>query len=244
MKRLCVLLPAFNEAEHIGDLVRRIRRIAIPDLEITPLVVNDGSRDATAALAAEAGGLVISHPVNRGVGAAFRTGILHAREQGFDYLVHMDSDGQVNPDEIPKLMAPLLRDEADLVLGSRFCREFPANLKQWKVVALRTLTGTLSLLAASRLTDISCGFRAMNRRVLLELEPHFDYDYIQESLLQALAARARTVDVPVTIHYGEEAGGMSRRPLRYISRFLGIMGYGLFHFYRRRIGEAFGARRT
>jgi glycosyltransferase involved in cell wall biosynthesis len=239
-----VLLPAYNEAAHIDDVVRRVRAVAIPGVAITPLVVNDGSKDATAALAAAAGAEVLSHPVNRGVGAAFRTGLLHARAQGYDFIVHMDSDGQVEPEEIPLLLAPLLAGEADLALGSRFCRAFPANLKRWKIVALRTLTGTLGLLTGARLTDISCGFRAMTRQVALELEPGFDYDYIQESLLQALAARARTVDVPVTVHYGAEAGGMSRRPLRYISRFLAIMAHGLLHFYRRRIGEAFGARRA
>ena len=242
MARLCVLLPAYNEADHIGDMVRRIRKIVIPGIAVTVLVVNDGSRDETAKLATEAGAVVISHSVNRGVGAAFRSGILYARKEEFDYLLHMDSDGQIAPEQIPNLLDPLLRGDADLVLGSRFCGEFPANFKRWKVNALRALAGLLSLLTGSHLSDISCGFRAMNRMVLLELNPRFDYDYIQESLLQALAARARTVDVPVIVHYNVEPTGMSRRTLRYISRFLLIMASGLLYFYRRRILEAFGFR--
>src|SRR5579883_865456 len=117
MPSLWVVLPAHNEAAHIADVVAAVR---IDGVEVHALVVDDGSRDATAELARGAGAEVISHPKNRGVGAAFRTGRDRAVEAGADYLVHMDSDGQILASEIPLLAAPVLRGDADLAIGSRF----------------------------------------------------------------------------------------------------------------------------
>src|SRR5438876_10410188 len=120
MKSLWVLLPAYNEARNIAGVVEGVRAVRIDGVRIVPLVVDDGSRDETAALARAAGAEVIAHPKNRGVGAAFRTGRDHALAAGADFLVHMDSDGQVLPSEIPLVFEPVRRGEADLALGSRF----------------------------------------------------------------------------------------------------------------------------
>jgi len=244
MRRLCVLLPAYNEEEHIGDVVRKIRQISIPDLQIVPLVVNDGSKDKTAQLAKEAGAIVLSHVTNLGVGAGFKTGVDYAKREGFDFLLHMDSDGQVDPADIPKLTAPVLAGEIDLALGSRFCERRPENLKWWKAFLLQSLTRSLGLLTGYKLTDISCGFRCMNRKVLDVLEPHFQYDYIQESLIQALAIRARVRDIQANIHYDVEGGGMSNRPIRYMSRFLSIMSVALLNFYIVRFKSLFSSQKT
>jgi glycosyltransferase involved in cell wall biosynthesis len=235
MKRLCVLLPAYNEGKNIGPVVQKILRVSIPDLAIIPVVVNDGSKDDTVRAAEEAGAKVISHVTNLGVGAGFKTGLLYAREQEFDYLLHMDSDGQVNPEEIPKLVEPVMRGECDLALGSRFYGKSPEKLSKWKAGLLQLLTKTLGLLTGSNLSDISCGFRCMNQKVMNALHPHFNYDYIQESLIQALAVRARTKDIAVNILYDAEGGGMSKRPIRYISRFLTIMTVALVNFYLVRL---------
>lgn len=235
--RLCVLLPAYNEGEHIGPLVKAIREIRLEGVSITPLVVNDGSRDNTARVAAEAGAVVISHEKNRGVGAAFRTGVEWARREGFDYLLHMDSDGQVPAAEIPLLVEPVSSGRADLALGTRFQGKWPSHFPRWKALALATAARLVGFLTGTPLTDISCGFRCMNRKILDVLHPHFDYDYIQESLIQALGARARVVDVPVTIDYSTDAGikGMSRNTFRYSRRYLLITATSLFNFYRTRL---------
>src|SRR5438309_300286 len=133
MPSLFVLLPAFNEAAHIGPVVQGVRAVRLDGVEVTPLVVDDGSRDETAEVARAAGATVIAHPKNRGVGAAFRTGRDHALAAGADFLVHMDSDGQVPPSEIPLLYEPVARGEADLALGSRFLDgRRPAHFEAWK----------------------------------------------------------------------------------------------------------------
>jgi glycosyltransferase involved in cell wall biosynthesis len=244
MKKLCVLLPAFNEAKNIAGVVRRVRAVKIDGVDITALVVNDGSRDRTGELAEEAGATVVSHPRNRGVGAAFRTGINWAREQGFDYLIHMDSDGQVMPEEIPKVFAPVARGAADLALGSRFIGGHPENMEGWKALALRSMAITIGALVGRSLSDVSCGFRCMNRKVLDALEPSYDYDYIQESLLQAIGSGARCVDVAVTVHYEADPAnraGMSKRVFRYTSRFVGITARSLGDLYLRRARSLIGA---
>lgn len=240
MASLWVLLPAFNEAAHIANVVSRVRAVHIDGVDLRVLVVDDGSADDTARLASEAGAEVVSHPKNRGVGAGFRTGRDHALAGGADFLVHMDSDGQVLPEEIPLLFAPVRAGEADLALGSRFLGGArPPHLEAWKAWGLSTLARTIGLATGYRLSDLSCGFRCMNRRVLEAVRPSFDYDYIQETLIQALAVGARVVEVPVTVLYEEHPAkkGMSGRTLRYTRRFLGLTAYSLARFYRTRALE-------
>jgi glycosyltransferase involved in cell wall biosynthesis len=236
MQRLCVLLPAYNEAAGIASLIGRIKAVHLDGIELTVLVVNDGSRDDTAQVAAAAGAVVVSHPINRGVGAGFRTGLEWAREHGFDLLLHMDSDGQLLAEEIPEVVAPVAVGEADLAVGSRFIDGArPDNLARWKAFGLTSVARSIGLLTGYRLTDVSCGFRCMNRRVMEAIDPSFDYDYIQESLIQALAAHARVVEVPVTALYEGEGRGMSQRTVRYASRFLGLTAWSLAGFLRRRL---------
>src|SRR6476659_666412 len=114
MKSVCVLLPAYNEAEHISELIQTIKKVTIADLSIRILVVDDGSTDETAQVAKEAGATILSHRTNRGVGAAFRTGLHWALDEGCDFLIHLDSDGQIPANQIPALLKPVLQAKADV----------------------------------------------------------------------------------------------------------------------------------
>ena len=245
MPSLYVLLPAYNEAANIGRVVAGVLAVRIPGVTLTPLVVDDGSKDDTAEIARAAGAEVISHPKNRGVGAGFRTGRDHALAAGADYLIHMDSDGQVLPSEIPLVFAPVFAGHADLSLGSRFLHGHrPENLDAWKAFGLSTVARTIGLATGYSLHDISCGFRCMNRKILEAVRPSFDYDYIQETLIQALAASARIIEVPVTVLYEREPAraGMSGHTLRYGRRFLGLTAYAMANFYKVRAQKRFGFR--
>ncbi len=236
MRRLCILLPAFNEAANLAEVVRAVRAVPLGGLDVTVLVVDDGSADETANVARAAGAQVVSHEQNRGVGAAFRTGVEWARAHDADFLVHMDSDGQIDPAEIPLLLRPVAADEADLAIGTRFGEKSPRSIEGWKAVGLRTAARTVGVLTGQRLSDLSCGFRCMNRLVLDSVSPSFDFDYIQEVLIQALAAGARLVEVPVTVRYDlpGRRPGLSSRVLRYGSRFVGLTAWALGGFYRTR----------
>ena len=228
--KACVILPALNEAAHIGDLVSELR--AQTELSIGPptvLVVDDGSRDATAEIARAAGAEVVSHPKNRGVGAAFRTGVEWVRAHDFDLLAHMDSDGQVLPSDLPLLLEPVAADECDLAIGSRFAGERPEGMAAWKAMALSGFARGVSALMGQSLRDHTCGFRCMNRKVIAALSPTFDYDYITESLVQAAAVGARIHEVPITVLYPPDHGGMSRRVVRYSSRLLGTTAHAYYH---------------
>jgi glycosyltransferase involved in cell wall biosynthesis len=239
-----VLLPAFNEAANIGRVVGSVLALRIPDVEITALVVNDGSADDTARLAATAGARVLSHERNRGVGAAFRTGLDFARQEGVEFLAHMDSDGQLLATDIPRVLLPVQLGLCDLALGSRFVKGTapPAHFARWKGLALGSVSQGVGFLTGYELSDISCGLRCMNRTVIEAIRPSVDYDYIQETLLQALAARVRICDVPVTALYEAEGNkGMSGRTLRYSRRFLKLVASGLFQFYSVRGREYVGS---
>jgi len=236
MSRLCVLLPAYNEAANIERVVRAVLAVPLVGVERTVLVVDDGSRDDTAKLARAAGAVVVSHSPNRGVGAAFRTGVEWARAHDMDFLVHMDSDGQIDPAEIPLLLAPVASGEADLAVGSRFAPGAPPSLGGWKAEGLRWTARAVGALTGQRLSDLSCGFRCMNRRVFERISPSFDFDYIQEVLIQALAIGARVVEVPVSVSYDVPGRrpGMSARVVRYGTRFLGLTAWALGGFYLER----------
>ena len=121
-RRVVVVIPALNEEATVAQVVRAIPR-EMPGAVVTDVVVvDDGSTDRTAAVAREAGATVVLHPRNRGSGAAFATGRLKAVDLGADIVCHMDADGQFDPADIPKLIAPILQGDADFVTCTRFAR--------------------------------------------------------------------------------------------------------------------------
>jgi glycosyltransferase involved in cell wall biosynthesis len=243
MARLVVLLPALNEAGNIAAVVKGVLALSFPGIELSALVVDDGSSDGTAAIARQAGARVISHSINRGVGAAFRTGIHAVRAEGVDYLAHMDSDGQILAEDLGRVIEPVLAGRCDLALGSRFVPPHapPPNLAAWKSAVLTTVARGVGIVTGYRLTDLSCGVRCMNRKILDSVDPSFDYDYIQETLLQAIAAQARVEEIPVNPIYDiqPKRTSMSGRTFRYGRRFLMLTAYGLFQFYRTRSSRWF-----
>lgn len=208
--RLLVALPALDEAatiaEVIGALPREIEGVAAMEV----LVVDDGSRDDTARLAREAGARVIRHEVTRGVGSAFQTALACARELGVDYLVTLDADGQFDPREIPRVMAPVLAGEADCVTGSRFVDpalepEMP-RAKRW---GNRQVARIVSGLTGHRFQDVSCGMRCYGREAILRLNLVGKFTYTHEVLLDLCFKGLRVVEVPITVR-GEREYGESR----------------------------------
>jgi len=116
-QKVLVVIPAYNETGRIGEIVKSVKGV-LPIAKV--LVVNDCSSDDTRREAIEAGATVISHPINLGYGAALETGYLYALGNGFEYIIQMDGDGQHLPEEIPKIISPVLNGEADIVVGSRY----------------------------------------------------------------------------------------------------------------------------
>lgn len=193
---LICIIPAYNEARVIGDVVRSVHRQCD-----SVLVINDGSTDNTHREAEEAGALAIDHSVNLGTGASEETGIKAALLLGADVIVTLDADGQHDPSEIPKLLEPILTDEADMVIGSRFL-EPEGPMPQIKRFGNTILTQLTYLLCGAEITDSQSGFRALTRQVAENVSGlPTDYSWASEMIAQIHKMGFRIKEVPVRTIY-------------------------------------------
>ena len=209
--RLLVAMPALNEEATVGDVISRVPR-EIPGISrVEVLVVNDGSTDKTPQIAAEAGAHVINHSSSLGVGAAFQSALSFAIEQGMDLIATIDSDGQFNPADIPKLIEPIVNDEADFTTASRFKDKnlIPdmTGVKLWGNRMMSRLITRLTIRqTGQRFFDVSCGMRGYNRRAMLQLNLLGEFTYTQEVFLNLAFKRMRIVEVPIKVRGIREFG--------------------------------------
>ena len=198
-------IPCFNEERFIGSVVLMVKKHVDK-----VLVIDDGSTDASAEVAAAAGAVVVRHDCNRGVGAAVRTAFHKARELGADIVVRLDADGQHNADDIPAVIAPILSGQADVVVGSRFItgKERPPFYRR---IGQRVLTATTNLGSGTRIRDSQSGFRAFSAKALEEMTITED-GFSVESEMQFAIARSglRVTEVPIAVIYTDKA---KRNPL-------------------------------
>lgn len=161
--KIVAAIPAYNEENTIGDLVVVARKYVSQ-----VIVVDDGSTDATSEIASASGALVVSHNSNKGYGESIRTCFELAKKNGADVLVTFDGDGQHDPSEIPKLVAPILANNANLVIGSRFIKPSPrpTNMPYYRKFGIFFITWLINLGASTRVSDAQSGFRAYDRRIL------------------------------------------------------------------------------
>lgn len=205
--RLLVILPALNEAMTIQAVIARIPR-DIPGIDsVEVLVVDDGSTDDTVQLSRAAGASVISHGKNRGVGAAMQTGLDEAVRRQVSFAVNIDSDGQFAPEDIPKLLAPLVAGETDFATASRFkdpklVPVMPAikRFGNWGMARM------VSSIVGQHFDDVSCGFRAYTREALLQLVLSGAFTYTQEMLLVLGQKGLRMLEVPMVVRGVREHG--------------------------------------
>ncbi|MDP8932311.1 MAG: glycosyltransferase family 2 protein [Actinomycetota bacterium] len=195
--RTIVLVPAWNEEGSVGGVVRNVRR-ELPSA--TVLVIDDGSEDRTAAEAQAAGALVLQLPYNLGVGGAMRAGYRFAFRHGYQIAVQVDADGQHVVADLRRLIRRL--DEADVVIGSRFMGHGNYDVRGPRRWAMRLLASVLSLLARTRLTDTTSGFRATNRAAIALFARNYPIEYLGdtvESLVDAARVGLRIAEEPVAM---------------------------------------------
>jgi glycosyltransferase involved in cell wall biosynthesis len=208
--KLVVYLPALNEAATIGEVLDAIPA-AIPGVSaLTKIVVDDGSIDETEAIARRHGALVVRHPRNLGTGRAFISGVQAALTEGADIIVGMDADGQFSPADIPALVAPIVKGEADVALCTRFGdgSQLTGRMPIAKRFGNWLVCRIISITAGQRFTDVSCGFRAFTRDAALRVDVHSDFEYIHESLLTWRRFGKRIVEVELAVR-AERAVGSS-----------------------------------
>lgn len=197
-KRILAIIPAYNEADNIGKVVEEVLSSGIG---IVPLVIDDGSKDATAEQARRAGAEVVTLPFNLGIGGAVQTGYRWADENGFDVAVQIDGDGQHDPSFLSKLLSPVVEGKADCSVGSRFT-EVTDGFRSSKMrrVGIRFFVGLIRLLTGLRCSDPTSGFRAVNRRLIRIFAAHYPHDFPEpEAIVIARRLGARIVEVPVVM---------------------------------------------
>ncbi len=191
------VIPAYNEAETIGRVIHSLRE-HVPGVDV--LVVDDGSTDRTGQIAQNAGATVVRHPFNLGIGGAVQTGFVFAQENGYDYMVQVDGDGQHCPEEIGKLSDAMLDDPSlDMVCGSRFMTKgegYPAPIS--RRTGIHIFAFLLSRLVGQRVSDPTSGFRLYNRRGIALFARDYPHDYPEvEAVLMVHHHRLRMREVPV-----------------------------------------------
>lgn len=209
-QRELVAIPAWNEQGSIADVVAKVREHR-PQADI--LVVNDGSTDATATLAAAAGARVVSLPFNVGVGGAMRTAFLYAHREGYDALVQVDADGQHDPADLDRVLDGLA--DADVVVGTRFHPEsmyFVGGPRRWAMVLL---SKSLSRMNKGTISDPTSGFRSAGPRAIALFAVDYPADYLGDTVGSlAIAIRNGLVirETPVTMYF-RQAGRPSKNAL-------------------------------
>jgi glycosyltransferase involved in cell wall biosynthesis len=204
--RIVVAMPAYNEDKYIGTLVLKARKYAD---EV--IVIDDGSTDGTAEISGLAGAAVIRHPQNRGKGAAIQS-ILEALQKKIpDVLVLLDADSQHDPDEIPRLIKPVLAGY-DLVVGSRkFTRQ---NIPFYRRVGQKVLLSFMRVLTRNKITDSESGFRALSRKAVAELELSQNGFAIESEMLAVAEEKGlKVTEVPISVKYTED--GSTLNPVRH-----------------------------
>jgi glycosyltransferase involved in cell wall biosynthesis len=202
--RILAIVPALNEEATVATVITSLASY----LSIDVLVIDDGSSDATAAVATAAGATVLRHPFNVGVGAALRTGFRYALTRGYEAVIQIDGDGQHDPADAKLLLEPVIGGSADLVIGSRFDGGYEVGtLRRF---GMRLLSWRISRAVGVTIEDTTSGFRAFSARAVSHFADRYPRAYLSDTVeALILAGRADLELVEVPVHMRPRMGGTS-----------------------------------
>jgi len=264
--KLIINIPAYNEEAVIGKTIEKIKKTFKNDFYTKRKgkvikkkliqVINDGSSDKTVKVSKEAGAdIVLSHGTNRRLGAVFATGVSSALKNRVDFMVNIDADGQFDPNDIEKLLEPIIAGESDIVIANRF-----GGIKADKIPWIKNFLNQfaakmISFFLSYKIEDLTCGFRAHSREALLRLNLTNNFTYTQETIIDAIEKNLKLRWIPVKVTYFENRQSRivkslwkfigngfkiilkairDARPLRFFGIpaiffiFFSFIGYGLF----------------
>lgn len=217
---LAIIIPAYNEAGRIATSIAGIRKFSNADI----VIVNDGSDDDTAGEAKAAGARVIELPFNLGYGAALQTGFKYAIDKGYEFAVQMDADGQHDPLSIEALISPVLKDEVDVVIGSRFLDKGNYKAPFVRRMGMYFFGIITSVVTGRRITDPTSGFQALNKKVMeFYASDAYPADYPDADVIIMLHRQGfRFKEVPVIMHNAAKRSmhGGILKPLYYIFKMM------------------------
>ena len=230
LKRIAIV-PALNEEQTVGRVIDEIRAFD-PGFDV--VVVDDGSTDRTAGVAVDRGAHVVRLPFNLGIGGAMQTGFRFAFEHGYDIAVQIDGDGQHDPSQLSAILGPVLANEADLCVGSRFTGEGAYRSSFTRRIGIKIFARIVSAIVRQKVTDTTSGFRAINRRGIALFASDYPHDYPEvESTVMLVKHKLRLREVPVEMR--ERGGGTSSitamRSVYYMTKVLLAIFVALFRRY-------------
>lgn len=209
MKKIIVTIPAFNEERTIGGVLEAIKKVMSENkYKYEILVVNDGSRDHTEAVAKKAGANVVNHQINRGLAETFRTEMKECLLRGAEIIVHTDADGQYRASDIPKLIKKL-EEGYDMVLGSRF-KGTIESMPCIKKFGNRAFSRVISRITGVPISDGQTGFRAFTREFVEKITITSTHTYTQEQIIRAVKENYKIAEVPA---YFAKRGGNTKSRL-------------------------------
>ena len=243
--KITVGIPAFNEEKNIASIISRLK-----DFTDSIIVCDDGSSDMTAKIAEDMGAILVKHPKNLGYGAAIRTIFLKAKDLESDVLVTLDGDGQHQILDVEKILKPIEKNQADIVIGSRFLDK-KSDVPKYRELGINVITKVTNVSIKNKLTDAQSGLRAYSNKVLSEIAPSDSGMGIStEILIKSSSKGFRIAEIPITISYAGETSTQNPvshgtsvlfSTIKYISiehplRFYGIPAFicltvGLFFTY-------------
>ncbi|MBU0547137.1 MAG: glycosyltransferase family 2 protein [Candidatus Omnitrophica bacterium] len=204
-----IIIPAHNEEASIANVIKKIQENYITKNKtywVEIIVVDDGSSDNTVKVTKESGvNKIISHIKNRGLGAATRIGLQRAYEMGADVAVKIDADFQHDPNDIDKLVQPILEDKADCVFGSRFSGGLKYTMPFYRAIGNRFFSYLVSKLTGLKITDAQTGLMAFRKRYLKDFEMISDYNETQQLIMDANSKHMRIIETPV-VFYKRKSG--------------------------------------
>lgn len=211
MEKILVIVPAYNEAENIREVIRKLHQ-ENDGWDI--LVINDASTDKTSHIARKTGFAdVIDLPYNLGIGGCVQTGFRYARRQGYDYALQFDGDGQHSVEEIQKLLDLVMSGDADVAIGSRFRQKHDGfKSSSTRRIGIRIFEWFSFILIHQRITDHTSGFRAYNRKALVFLADYYPSDFPEPEVVILLGRNGFIIKETFTQMH-ERRGGVSSIPI-------------------------------
>ena len=190
-------LPAYNEEKNIAGLISRLQK-----LSHSIIVCDDGSTDNTGIIAEKMGALVIKHGRNRGYGAGIRSLFEKAKSEELDILVTFDADGQHKISDIEEIVRPIINNEADIVIGSRFSGDQTSDVPKYRKIGIKVITNLVNSNTGNKITDSQSGFRAYSKKVIENILPSDSGMGVStEILIKANQKGFKITEVPITILY-------------------------------------------